>query len=125
MTSCNKPDPNRLVVDEIDKLIDKLKQAGKFDHLEQVCGLFDCVWGQWSDHELVHEKCLAGYMLLCLEFTRGCSNAIGANTVLIFNLSVFPWLIYFCSTVHLRLKYKLYSPRNYFWVNILDLISNY
>ena len=32
-----------LQLDEIDKLVDKLQQAGKIDNLQQVCGVFGCV----------------------------------------------------------------------------------
>ena len=44
MTSCSKPDFNRLAtIDEIDIFVDKLQQAGKIDNLQQVYGLFGCV----------------------------------------------------------------------------------
>ena len=35
MTSCNKPD--------LDRVVDKLQQAGKIDNLQQFCGVFGCV----------------------------------------------------------------------------------
>ena len=35
MTSSNKPD--------LDRVVDKLQQAGKIDNLQQVCGIFGCV----------------------------------------------------------------------------------
>ena len=45
MTSCHKPDCcNLMKLTSLLQLVDKLQPAGKINHLQEVCGVFGCVF---------------------------------------------------------------------------------
>ena len=87
MTSCNKPDFNRLACCNLIRLlkrVDKLQEASKINNLQQVCGIFCC--------EVVHCGCLICCTLgSVVQKVNGVFHHIGKTNVngKIIKLSIF------------------------------------